>query len=185
MWRLCREATRSYLGNRRRSRRSPAAGSPEGERSEANPVAERRGKSAEVVIAENKPGATGPCKLETGNLEAVKDRTDEEPLTAWRTSKSIPPDRAGARVRAVTMGAESSRQPIRRIARRAGGARQQCRALGRSGMRRKAEVTVSGKEETPTLAGTARYGPVRRVVWDPWLTNTQSRGPDSHFCFSK
>ena len=143
-----------------------------------------RGKSAEVVVAENKPGATGPCKLETGNLEAVKDRTDEEPLTAWRTSKSIPRDRAGARVRAVTMGAESSRQPIRRIARRAGGARQQCRALGRSGMRRKAEVTVSGKEETPTLAGTARYGPVRRVVWDPWLTNTQSRGPDSasFFC---
>jgi hypothetical protein len=34
---------------------------------------------------------------------------------------------------------------------------------------RKVEVTASGKEETPTLAGTARYGPVRRVVWDPWL----------------
>jgi hypothetical protein len=41
-----------------------------------------------------------------------------------------------------------------------------------------AEVTTPGKEDTPTLAGTARYGPVRRVVWDPWLTNTQSRGPD-------
>jgi hypothetical protein len=36
-------------------------------------------------------------------------------------------------------------------------------------MGRKVEVTASGKEETPTLAGTARYGPVRRVVWDPWL----------------
>ena len=31
------------------------------------------GKSAEVVVAENKPGVIGPCKLETGNLEAVKD----------------------------------------------------------------------------------------------------------------
>jgi hypothetical protein len=41
-----------------------------------------------------------------------------------------------------------------------------------------AEVTTPGKEDTPTLVGTARYGPVRRVVWDPWLTNTQSRGPD-------
>ena len=36
-------------------------------------------------------------------------------------------------------------------------------------MGRKTEVTAFGKEETPTLAGTARYGPVRRVVWDPWL----------------
>ena len=36
-------------------------------------------------------------------------------------------------------------------------------------MGRKAEVTASGKGETPTLAGTARYGPVRRVVWDLWL----------------
>lgn len=25
------------------------------------------------------------CKLEPGNLEAVKGRTDEESLTAWRT----------------------------------------------------------------------------------------------------
>jgi len=53
------------------------------------------GKSAEVVVAENKPGVRDPRKLETGNLEAAKDRTDEEPLTAWRTSESIPPDRAG------------------------------------------------------------------------------------------
>ena len=36
-------------------------------------------------------------------------------------------------------------------------------------MGRKVEVTVSGKEETPTLAGTAGSGPARRVVWDPWL----------------
>ena len=53
------------------------------------------GKSAEVVVAENKPGVRDPHKLETGNLEAVKDRTDEESLTAWRTSESTPPDRAG------------------------------------------------------------------------------------------
>jgi len=37
------------------------------------------------------------------------------------------------------------------------------------------------------LVGTARYGPVRRVVWDPWLAEvvlSQSRGPDSarHCC---
>jgi hypothetical protein len=48
-----------------------------------------RGRSAEVVVAENKPGVRDPHKLETGNLEAVKDRTDEEPLTEWRTSKPI------------------------------------------------------------------------------------------------
>lgn len=50
-----------------------------------------RGKSAEVVVANSKPGATGPCKLETGNLEFVKDRTDEESLTAWRTLTPIKP----------------------------------------------------------------------------------------------
>jgi hypothetical protein len=44
-------------------------------------------------------------------------------------------------------------------------------------MGRKAEVSAFGKEETPTLAGTARYGPVRRVVWDPWLAE---RGSVSH-----
>ncbi|MFV0336975.1 MAG: hypothetical protein ACK5LK_01855 [Chthoniobacterales bacterium] len=44
-----------------------------------------RGKSAEVIVAENKPGVKDPYKLETGNLEAVKDRTDEEPITTWRT----------------------------------------------------------------------------------------------------
>ena len=37
-----------------------------------------------------------------------------------------------------------------------------------------AKVTASGKGETPTLAGTAQYGPVRRVVWDPWLIEQPS-----------
>ena len=34
----------------------------------------------------------------------------------------------------------------------------------------------------PGLVGTAGYGPVRPVVWDPWLAGlalSQSRGPDS------
>ena len=34
----------------------------------------------------------------------------------------------------------------------------------------------------PSLIGTAGYGPVRPVVWDPWLAGlalSQSRGPDS------
>ena len=33
----------------------------------------------------------------------------------------------------------------------------------------------------PSLIGTAGYGPVRPVVWDPWLAGrrlSQSRGPD-------
>ena len=34
----------------------------------------------------------------------------------------------------------------------------------------------SGK--SPSLIGTAGCGPACPVVWDPWLTNTQSRGPD-------
>jgi len=50
-----------------------------------------RGKSAEVVVAENKPGVRDPHKLETGNLGTVKDRTDEEPITAWRTLTPIKP----------------------------------------------------------------------------------------------
>ena len=49
------------------------------------------GKSAEVIVAENKPGVTDPLKLETGNLECVKDRTDEEPITAWRTLTPLKP----------------------------------------------------------------------------------------------
>jgi hypothetical protein len=49
------------------------------------------GKSAEVVVAENKPGVRDPHKLETGNLETVKDRTDKEPITAWRTLTPIKP----------------------------------------------------------------------------------------------
>ncbi len=49
------------------------------------------GKSAEVVVAEHKPGVRDPRKLETGNLETAKDRTDEEPLTTWRTSTPIKP----------------------------------------------------------------------------------------------
>ena len=48
-----------------------------------------RGKSAEVIVMVNKPGVIGPLKLETGNLETMKDRTDEESLTGWRTSKPI------------------------------------------------------------------------------------------------
>lgn len=49
------------------------------------------GKSAEVVVTESKPGVSDPHKLETGNLGTVKDRTDEEPLTAWRTLTPIKP----------------------------------------------------------------------------------------------
>jgi len=36
------------------------------------------GKSAETVVASNKPGAIGPSKLETGSLDAVKGQTNEE-----------------------------------------------------------------------------------------------------------
>jgi hypothetical protein len=50
------------------------------------------GKSAEVVVAENKPGTVrGPRKHETGKLESVKGRTDEEFSTAWRTLTPIKP----------------------------------------------------------------------------------------------
>lgn len=40
------------------------------------------------------------------------------------------------------------------------------------------------RAERPCLIGTALYGAVRRVVWDPWLAGlalSQSRGPDSQF----
>ena len=40
------------------------------------------------------------------------------------------------------------------------------------------------RAEGPRLIGTALYGAVRRVVWDPWLTGlalSQLRGPDSLF----
>src|SRR3981189_3236985 len=48
------------------------------------------GKSAEVVVAENKPGTVrGPRKHETGKLESVKGRTDEEFSTAWRTGDKV------------------------------------------------------------------------------------------------
>ena len=46
------------------------------------PLRKCGGKSAEVVVAENKPGVRDPQKLKTGNLELAKDRTDEEPLDA-------------------------------------------------------------------------------------------------------
>jgi hypothetical protein len=36
------------------------------------------GKSAETVVATDKPGASGPCKLDTGSLDAVKGQTNEE-----------------------------------------------------------------------------------------------------------
>ena len=37
----------------------------------------------------------------------------------------------------------------------------------------------------PRGIGTAQYGPVRWVVWDPWLALvSQSRGPDSAALFS-
>ena len=50
------------------------------------------GKSAEVVVANSKPGAgRGPLKQETGKLDAVKDRTDEESSTTWRTLTPIKP----------------------------------------------------------------------------------------------
>jgi hypothetical protein len=36
-----------------------------------------------------------------------------------------------------------------------------------------------------SLIGTARYGPVRRVVWDPWLALRVSHGdPVSHFSYT-
>jgi hypothetical protein len=55
------------------------------------PCRKWHGKSAEVVVADDKPGVMDPRKLETGNLETVKDRTDEEPITAWRTSTPMKP----------------------------------------------------------------------------------------------
>lgn len=36
------------------------------------------GKSAEVIVASNKPGAAGPHKLETGTLDVAKDQTKRE-----------------------------------------------------------------------------------------------------------
>ena len=50
------------------------------------------GKSAEVVVAENKPGTVrGPRKHETGKLESVKGRTDERILDRV---EDIDPDKA-------------------------------------------------------------------------------------------
>ena len=33
------------------------------------------------------------------------------------------------------------------------------------------------RAKDPSLIGTAGCGPACPTVWDPWLTNTQSRGP--------
>ena len=47
-----------------------------------------------------------------------------------------------------------------------------CRAAG--GLARLGSL----RAKSPCLIGTAGCGPACPVVWDPWLTNTQSRGPD-------
>jgi len=107
--------------------------------------------SAEVVVASDKPGAVGPHKLETGNLEAVKDRTDEEPLTAWRTSKPITTSWWGE----DESRHDGSRNEVETASRRLPKGRAKPgnhEGSGTKWLDRKIEVTVSEEEETPTLA---------------------------------
>jgi len=79
----------------------------------------------------------GPRKHETGKLESVKGRTDEEFSTAWRTLTPIKP-----------VGQEVS----------------ESRHDGKHGefwgevAWAKPKSPIPGKEDTPTLVGTARYG---------------------------